>query len=131
MQDISLQEFQDANTVELLRRVTNGTHYATAVITAAPQGTNPKIVYALEDVLVNSVAEGASGGETQAIEYVSLNFAKVTWTHTDAAGNSMSGSWQSAPRIQGLQTGRVANRGGCASHEVMGHRVGGTSRSGV
>ena len=93
VQDISITKVMDATSVELLKKVTNGSHYATATITASSTGGNPKMVYQLEDILVTSVAQGGSGGDAQLTENVTLNFAKVTWTYTDAAGVATSGSW--------------------------------------
>jgi type VI protein secretion system component Hcp len=46
--------------------------------------------YKLDDVIVESVQQ--SGGGNAPTEALSLAFAKVTWTCTDASGTS-SGSW--------------------------------------
>ena len=92
VQDISFTKAMDATTVELLKKVTTGAHYPEVVVTATQPGTSAKFVLALEDVLVTSVSLGGSGEPIQT-ENVSLNFKKVTWTHTDATGHSTPGSW--------------------------------------
>ena len=96
VQDISFTKVTDANTVELLKKVTQGNHYPTVVVTATEPGTSAKFVYELEDVLVTSVSLGGSGGKGGFTDNFTLNFAKVTWTYTDAAGISTSGSWNAA-----------------------------------
>src|SRR5580765_1775669 len=96
VQDISITHVTDASTVELLKKVTQGNHYPTVVVTANDPGTSAKFVYELEDVLVTSVSLGGSGGKGGFTDNLKLNFAKVTWTYTDAAGISTSGSWNAA-----------------------------------
>jgi type VI secretion system secreted protein Hcp len=95
VQDIAITKATDATTVELLKKVTTGAHYSTVVVTATQPGTSAKLVYQLENVIVTSVALGGSGQSTPT-ENFTLNFAKVTWTFTDAAGNSTSGSFDTA-----------------------------------
>jgi type VI secretion system secreted protein Hcp len=101
VQDISFTKYQDVNTVELLKKVTTGAHYATAVVTATDPATSATLEYDLQDVLVTSDSLGGSGGGSGAnasspTENVTLNFARVTWTYTDAAGHSTSGSFNTA-----------------------------------
>jgi len=96
VQDISFTKATDATTVELLKKVTQGTHYATVVVTATDAGTSAKLVYALEDVLVTSVSLGSNGQKGASTDNVTLNFARVTWTYTDVAGISTSGSFSAA-----------------------------------
>jgi type VI secretion system secreted protein Hcp len=95
IQDISLTRVTDATTVELLKAVTTGSHFATAVVTAT-QADGATLVLELENVLVSAVSLGGSGGENAKTENLTLNFAKVTWTHSDSLGNEESGSWDIA-----------------------------------
>ena len=95
LQDISFTKATDATTVELLKKVTTGGHYPTAVVTAN-EADGATLVYELQDVLVTSVSLGGSGAETNPNENVTLDFAKVKWTYTDAAGISTTGSWSTA-----------------------------------
>ena len=54
----------------------------------------------LTDVLVTSVNLGSSGGEKlDPTENVTLNFAKVKWTYTDAAGVVTFGQYDIAGNI--------------------------------
>jgi type VI secretion system secreted protein Hcp len=95
VQDISFTKATGSTTVELLTSVTTGTHYPEVVVTAKLEGT-ATMVYELDNVIVTSVSLGGSGSEKSPLENVTLNFAKVTWTHTDAAGISTSGSFDAA-----------------------------------
>jgi type VI secretion system secreted protein Hcp len=95
VQDISFTKTTGSTTVGLLTSVTTGSHYPTAVVTARLEGS-AKMVYELENVIVTSVSLGGSGGERSPSENVTLNFAKVKWTHTDAAGISTSGGYNIA-----------------------------------
>jgi type VI secretion system secreted protein Hcp len=96
VQDISFTKTTDATTVGLLTSVTQGTHYPTVVVTAAVGGS-ATMVYELENVIVTSVSLGGSGGQKTAhTDNITLNFAKVTWTHTDGAGNETPGSFDIA-----------------------------------
>jgi type VI secretion system secreted protein Hcp len=100
VQDLSFTKYTDANTVDLLKKVTTGDHYPTAVVTVTDPATSATLVYEMQDVLVTSDSLGGSvqsaGKPVSPTENVTLNFAKVTWTYTDAAGNSTSGSWNIA-----------------------------------
>jgi type VI secretion system secreted protein Hcp len=86
LQDFSFTKATDSTTVGLLKSVTTGTHYADVVITAQLGGT-ATMVYELENVIVTSVSLSGSGSEKRPVESITLNFAKVKWTHTDEAGN--------------------------------------------
>ncbi len=101
VQDISITKSQDVNTVELLKKVTTGAHYATAVVTTTDPATSATLEYDLQDVLVTSDSLGGSVGSSgpnasSPTENFSLDFARVTWTYTDAAGHSTSGSFNTA-----------------------------------
>jgi type VI secretion system secreted protein Hcp len=78
----------DATTVELLKAVATGSHYATAVVTSTlPSGT---FEYRLTEVVVTNVSISSGGGGS--VDSFSLNFGRVIFTHTDAAGHATGGS---------------------------------------
>ena len=79
----------DANSVLLLNTLTDGAHFNSVVLTAT-WGNGASMVYELENVLVSSDSQSSSGG--QPTESFSLNYRKLTWTYTDAAGTT-SGSY--------------------------------------
>lgn len=89
---LSLTKAVDANSPALYLRVANGTHVNRAVFTAqwGAGGSAATMTYDLEDVIVESVQQSGGGGAPT--ESLSLGFAKVTWTYTDAAGTT-TGSW--------------------------------------
>ena len=76
VQDISFTKTTGSTTVGLLTSVTTGSHYPTAVVTAA-LGGSATMVYELENVIVTSVSLGGSGAERSPLENITLNFAKV------------------------------------------------------
>lgn len=82
----------DANSPAFFTAVARGQHFPVATFTAQ-WGTGPAsatMSYKLEDVLVESIQHSGGGGAPT--ESLSLFFAKVTWTYTDASGTT-SGSW--------------------------------------
>jgi type VI secretion system secreted protein Hcp len=92
---LGLVKAVDANSPALFTAVATGRHFPQAVFTAQwGTGTSSAtMTFDLEDVLVVSFQQ--SGGGTAPTESVALDFGKVTWTYTDAAG-STSGSWNIA-----------------------------------
>jgi type VI secretion system secreted protein Hcp len=89
---LSLIKNVDASSPDLFTAVATGEHFPEAVFTAQ-WGTGPSsttMTFELENVLVVSAQQ--SGGGAAPSESLALDFGKVTWTHTDAAG-STSGSW--------------------------------------
>jgi type VI secretion system secreted protein Hcp len=86
--DLSLMTPTDANTPVLLAAVATGKHFATATFTATFNGGTFK--YDLDDVLITSVQHSGSGGDLPS-QSMSLTFAKVTWTFTDANGTVTRG----------------------------------------
>jgi type VI secretion system secreted protein Hcp len=94
VQDISFTKLTDSTSVGLLTKVTQGVHIPTVVVTAA-LGGGATMEYELDEVIVTSVSLGGSAASAKSphTENVTLNFARVTWTHTDAAGVSTSGNF--------------------------------------
>ena len=93
MSEINLTKLIDSTTVGLLTKVTTGAHIPTAVVTTELEGT-ATMEYTLDDVFVSAVSVSGSGGQKSTpSESLSLNFEKITWTHTDEAGNETSGSF--------------------------------------
>ena len=100
VQDLSLTRAMDSTSVDLLKKVTLGTHYPSAVVIATSNASSATMKYELTDVLVTSVSLGSSGGEKlDPTENVTLNFAKVKWTYTDAAGVVTFGQYDIAGNI--------------------------------
>ena len=92
---LNLMKAVDINSPPLLSAVAKGQHLPTATFTAQ-WGTGPTsatMSYKLDDVIVESVQHSGGGGAPT--ESLSLAFAKVTWTYTDASGTA-SGSWNIA-----------------------------------
>jgi type VI secretion system secreted protein Hcp len=89
---LGLVKAVDVTSPGLFTAVATGRHFPRAVFTAQwGTGTSSStMTFDLEDVLVVSFQQ--SGGGTAPTESLALDFGKVTWTHTDAAG-SASGSW--------------------------------------
>jgi type VI secretion system secreted protein Hcp len=83
----------DANSPAFFLAVARGQHFPVATFTAqwGTAAASATMSYRLEDVLVESVQHSGGGGGAPT-ESLSLAFAKVTWTYTDASG-STSGSW--------------------------------------
>jgi type VI secretion system secreted protein Hcp len=89
---LNLMKAVDATTAALLSATATGHHFAEATFTAewGTASSAATISYRLQDVVVESLQH--SGGGAVPIESLSLAFAKVTWTYTDASGTT-SGSW--------------------------------------
>jgi type VI secretion system secreted protein Hcp len=89
---LNLMKAVDASSAKLLLACARGEHLANASFTAQ-WGTGTaaaKIVYALDDVFVESVQH--SGGGNAPTESLSLALGKIRWTFTDANGTS-TGGW--------------------------------------
>jgi type VI secretion system secreted protein Hcp len=90
---LNLMKAPDATSAALFTAVATGQHFAQATFTAA-WGTGAAAAtmsFKLDDALVESVQQSGGGGGTP-LESLSLAFAKVTWTYTDASGTT-NGSW--------------------------------------
>jgi type VI secretion system secreted protein Hcp len=89
---LSMLKAVDANSPALFTAVASGRHFAEATLTAqwGTAAASATMRYKLEDVLVESIQHSGGGGAPT--ESLSLFFAKVTWTYTDASGTT-SGSW--------------------------------------
>jgi type VI secretion system secreted protein Hcp len=88
---LNLTTTVDANTPALTAAVASGKHFPTAVFTAT-WGVGPassSLTYTLDNVVISSVAHsGAGEAPTQSI---SIDFAKIKWTFTDANGTTTAG----------------------------------------
>jgi type VI secretion system secreted protein Hcp len=94
--DLNLMKSVDASSVQLLLDCAQGRHLRTATFTAqwGTGSAGAKVVFELEDVNVQSIQQSGSGG-TAATESLSLGYAKIRWTFTDANGTS-TGGWDIA-----------------------------------
>jgi type VI secretion system secreted protein Hcp len=89
---LNLIKAVDATSPWFFGAVARGQHFPRAVFTAqwGTGSTSSTMTFDLEDVIVTSFQE--SGGGTIPSDSLSLDFGKVTWTHTDASGTT-TGSW--------------------------------------
>jgi len=81
----------DANTPALTAAVASGKHFPTAVFTATwgAGSASSSLTYTLDNVVIRSIAHsGAGKAPTQSI---SIDFAKIKWTLTDAKGTTTAG----------------------------------------
>ena len=90
---LNMMKAVDATTAALLTATATGQHFAEATFTAqwGTATSAATMSYKLQDVVVESLQHSGGGGGAP-IESLSLAFAKVTWTYTDASGTT-SGSW--------------------------------------
>jgi type VI secretion system secreted protein Hcp len=90
--DLNVTASVDASTPVLNAAVASGHHFPTAVLTftwGATGSTPATLTYELDDVAIESIQQ--SGGTSAPVESLSLAFAKVHWTYTDANGTTTSG----------------------------------------
>jgi type VI secretion system secreted protein Hcp len=82
----------DANAPELHEAVAKGEAFPTAVLTATSivGGTSTTWKYELENVVLESIQESGSAGNTT--QSISMAYAKVKWTYIDANGTT-TGGW--------------------------------------
>ncbi len=86
-QDLSLTKYVDRASPALLLHCANGEHLSEGTLIVRQAGATPVeyIKIRLEEVLVSSVSTGGSGGEDRLTENVTLNFAKLSLTYTQAS----------------------------------------------
>src|SRR5262245_22582660 len=91
-QDLSMTVPTGAYSADLLLKLAIGQRIQTAVLTSnsSKAGVTSTWTYALQDVLVTSLSNGNSGHGV-ATENLTLNFARVRWTYSDAAGSVSHG----------------------------------------
>lgn len=67
----------------LAKRVANGTHFPTVIITVRKSGGKPEEYYTIKmtDVMVSSYQTGMSSGGDRPMESLSLNFTKIEWDY--------------------------------------------------
>jgi len=77
VQDISLTKYVDKSTPDIMKKVSNGEHYAKAELVVRKAGKEPLeyIKWTFTDVIVTSYNTGG-GGEEQVTENLTLNFRK-------------------------------------------------------
>ncbi len=82
----------DANSPALFTALARGERFPQAIFTAqwGTGSTSATMTYKLEEAVIDAVSDSGSGGTPT--EALSLAFAKVTWTYTDASGTT-TGSW--------------------------------------
>jgi type VI secretion system secreted protein Hcp len=104
VQDLSVTKFVDSSSAPLMLSCCDGSHFDSAVLTVRKAGGEKPVEYVtikLQEVLITSVATGASGGEDRLTESVSLNFAKVKVEYLPqeakgGKGNMIPFSWDIA-----------------------------------
>ena len=96
LSSLNMMKAVDANTPPLYLAMAKGQHFSNAVFTAqwGAGGSAATLKYELEQVFVESLQQ-SGGGAGAPTESLSVAFAKVRWTYTDAAG-STTGSWNIA-----------------------------------
>src|SRR5262245_10140609 len=77
VQDLSFTHFLDTSSPRLIEACCKGKHYDKATLVMRKAGGDPLnyLTIKLADIIVTSVSGGASGGEDQQTENVTLNFA--------------------------------------------------------
>ena len=87
----------DSNSSALLTAVATGSHFQKITLTLQ-WGAGPAAatwVYEFENAIITGVQQSGSGGSTP-LESVSIAYAKVSWSHTDATGNNTHAGWDIA-----------------------------------
>lgn len=105
--DISVVKYCDAATPAIMLACCNGKHYPEAKLTVRKAGENPLeyIKLTMKEVLVSSVATGASHGDDRPVETITLNFAefKIEYTPQKADGTGAAAkeaAWNIAKNIK-------------------------------
>jgi type VI secretion system secreted protein Hcp len=103
VQDLSVTKYLDSSSAPLMLSCCNGEHFDSAVLTVRKAGEKPLeyLTIKLQEVLITSVATGASGGDDRLTENVTLNFAKVKVEYLPqeakgGKGNMIPFSWDIA-----------------------------------
>jgi type VI secretion system secreted protein Hcp len=92
-QDLSVTAPLNSSNPHLNTALAAGQHFASATLTytwGAPGGTPATYTIALTDALVTSITESGSGSAPT--QNLTLAYAKIKWTYTDANGTT-TGSW--------------------------------------
>ncbi|MEO6496007.1 MAG: type VI secretion system tube protein Hcp [Solirubrobacteraceae bacterium] len=89
---LNLIKAVDANSPALFTALARGQRFPQAVFTAqwGTGSTSATMTYKLEEAVVDAVSDSGGGGTPT--EALSLAFAKITWTYTDASATT-TGSW--------------------------------------
>jgi type VI protein secretion system component Hcp len=99
LQDFSISRQADRTSPKLFDAMTHGKGFATATVTsfANMPGTaagGPTYTYRLSDANVSSISEGGATGAGLPSESLTLHFARIKVTITDAAGGSTSATFK-------------------------------------
>jgi type VI secretion system secreted protein Hcp len=92
--DLNVMKAVDSNSSALLTAVASGNHYQKITLTLQ-WGTGPAAatwVYEFRNAIITSVQQSGSGGSTP-MESVSIAYATISWSHTDATGNNTHAGW--------------------------------------
>jgi type VI secretion system secreted protein Hcp len=96
VQDLSFTHYVDSSSPSLMLACCKGTHYKDATLTARKAGGDPLpyLTIKLTDLIVTSVSGGASNGEDQQTENITLNFAEfeVAYQPQDNQGKKKGGA---------------------------------------
>jgi type VI secretion system secreted protein Hcp len=96
VQDLSFTHYVDSSSAPMIHACCTGKHFEEAVLTLRKAGGEalPYLVITMTDLLITSVSTGASGGEDQQTENVTINFAKFKYSYQpqDKTGGKKGGS---------------------------------------
>lgn len=106
VQDIQLTKYVDKSTPDIMQKCCKGKHYDTGKLVVRKAGGDPVeyLVLELNDVLITSINQGASGSLDRVTENLTLNFAKYRAVYTPqnqdgSAGATLEQSWDIAKNV--------------------------------
>lgn len=78
VQDLTITKYVDKSTPNLMQKCCDGTHYdkATLIVRKAGKDALEYVNLDMFEVIITSINQGASGGQDQVTESVTMNFAK-------------------------------------------------------
>jgi type VI secretion system secreted protein Hcp len=83
VQDIHITKTVDSTSPLLMQACASGKHFPTVVLEQTlPGGRSEKII--LQDVLISSAQKAGTGGEENPTESITLNFAKISISYSNA-----------------------------------------------
>jgi type VI secretion system secreted protein Hcp len=83
VQDIHITKTVDSTSPLLMQACASGKHFPTVVLEhTLPGGRTEKII--LQDVLISSAQKAGAGGEENPTESITLNFAKISISYSNA-----------------------------------------------
>ncbi len=84
--DLSITKYVDLATTELMRSVSQGTHFPKAHLVLRKAAGAEALKYLeidFEELMVTSLSTGGTGGEDRLTENITLNFAKFKMKYTE------------------------------------------------